>query len=1094
MSEQQQQFENMVLALSSPDNNVRAAAEKTYEETRDNNPAFLVQALIEVGCNSTNLPAAQMSLVLLRKNFAVPKVFDAIGGFAEAERNHIKSSLLSRFGDPNTPHGVRKACASAIASLAAKLSQDGRNAWPDLWDLLLRTAADDGTAPQLRAMCLEVFSQVATILVTTYFAPQLPRFVEMLGKALSNQYAPLRTKAIETVAEFVHVCTAEQMPLMRQVAINVVNAMVASNQGGDSDELLLQATQVRSIIDDSDVTFFQDVYPPLLEGLFNCAANNKLDADARHMCIGCVLSVGSATKALKNNQVFVKKLFQLLWQYMLHPEMDSDWETTYEKEEDEEKTTDFDAGAQGMDRLSQIVKGKAMEQLAAPVIMQSVQSDNWKERAAALTLLTYVFEGSVKAFMNHLDTIMNMVVIPRVGDPHPYVRYCAIQCITQLGSDLCPAFHEKYGAKVLPLICAKLENECPRIMTLAACSINSLMDELDDSKPDDEEEDNKVLPENERYGSTRFMNNMFGPIIDALFNCLKSEKPVFVHSECLAALSSTVQLAEARVRPFVDAIVACCQHYLSYPGSDADAQLIRCRAIEVTTLTASYVKKEGFPAARDVCNYLLDQIKSGMDSGNMMTRYILRGWTCMVECLGPDVLPYMNDVMRPLLEVASLSCDAETIEKDVGEEFEDTDEVKHVRIAVPGKGEKVLRMRTSLIEDKDLAATIILNITTELKGHMHPYLNDLVTLAIGLLQFQAMNETRETAAELLKALVDTVSESPERGNMDGFIRHIVPPLFAAIDEESEQDTVQVQLGALSRILEKGSVGVLSDDIAREAARMMFEIYELSVSHIEELQQVRGQMGNHADEDEMEELDAGEEGEADLLQDCATCIGQLLRIVPSFFQLFEEKFLPMTTTLLNPSLSHTQHQIAIHLLCEFVEHGGQNVARHLPSAIDTFSRFAQTDDTAVSQAAIYGLGCCVETSAQLPRNERIAQFVNQCNGLVMQFLNHPNSKNEDWFGVTINAVSLGLRIIKHYGDAVDGKKLFALIVEQHMPLSDDDDEIEVTRIHDLLARWICNNNDPLLGQGSPYRVRMLELLRNTRYISDEARNQVKQLQN
>ena len=1089
MGDQQAQFEQMVLALTSSENALRNQAEQAYNEVKANQPAWLIQALVEVGCKSTNAATSQLALVMLRKNFG--ELWNCIAEFSSEQQEHIKQSLLNRFGDPNTPHAVRKACASAIANLATRLSTAERNAWPTLWELLLNTAANDGTAWQLRAMCLEVFAQVATCLVTTYFAPQMPRFVQMLGSCISHSTPALRTKGCETIAEFVHVAADEQMPMLRQLAINVVNAYRATCDADECEDAAEQAKHILSIIEESDVTFFKDVYPPLLETLFAAASNQRLDSSSRHMAIGSIMSVGAKTKALKNNRQYVTKLFNLLFQYMLHPEIESNWEQTYEKEEDAEKKSDFDAGAQGLDRLSHIVKGKMMEELAAPVILANINNDDWKHRGAALSMLTYVFEGAIKAFMPHLDMIVRQVIVPRITDPHPYVRYSAIQCVAQFSTDMCPAFQAEYGGIVLPLVCATLQNDCPRLMCLAACTLNTFCDELDNAKPSDEDEENKVLPEDRRYKSTQFMNPFIAPMCSALFECLKAPKPVFVHSESLAALSAVIQLAEARIRPFVRDMVECSQHYLSYSAAaEEDNMLIRCRAIECTTLTASYVKKESFSEyAHDVCSYLLGVLNSGLSQADMRLRYVLRGWTCMVECLGPDVLRYLGDVMGPLLSIANSQCDAERIDKDVGEEFKDTDEIKHVRICTPGKGEHVLRMHTGLIEDKDLALTIVLNFTEELKGHMYPYMRDLTSLGLDLLKFQALSETRENAAELLRSVLRVV-EDREPANVDSYIAHVVPGILEAIDEEAEAETVQVMLDALGGILVKASPGALSVEVANDAARMMYEIYELSLENINDVQQKKNDAGADQDEDELEDLEGEEIDEAELLQGVATVIGQMLRITPGFFATFESKFLPMTASLLNPAHSDTQHQIAVHLLCEFVEHGGDRVRSHLPSAIDTFMRFATHDNSEVCHAAVYGVNLAVQHVARMPRDAQVAAFVNQAYEFAGRYLSsrqrgHGDPEEyEEWQGVTCNAISLGLNIIVHFGDAVDVQTLFGVIVG-HLPA--DDDEIEATRIHDLLCSWIVQPNHPLLGSNSPHRQRVLAALRDTALLSPNARD-------
>ena len=535
----------------------------------------------------------------------------------------------------------------------------------------------------------------------------------------------------------------------------------------------------------------------------------------------------------------------------------------------------------------------------------------------------------------------------------------------------------------------------------------------------------------------------------------------------LVALSSVVQLAESRILPFMKDIVSCCDYYLNYPGNTLESALIRCRAIECTTLTASYVKKENFgPYARDICNYLLVCLKSNMPHGDKRVQYILRGWTCMVGCLGPDVLEFLGEVMSPLMNVAHSKCDAERVEKDIGEEFEDTDEIKYVRVCQPGQGEYVLRTNKCLIEDKDLAATILLRFTEELKGHMYPYMHDLTSLGIELLQFQALSETRETGAELLRSVLRVVQDR-EPANVDNYIRHVVPKIFEAVDDEAEAESVQVMLGALAGILTKASPGCLPSDLNEEAARMMFEIYQLSIENINELQLKRTQEG---DEDELEDLENEESEEADLLQDCATVIGQLLRIVPGFVDLFEQRFLPMITSLLDPSLCATQYQVAGHFLSEFVEHSGPAVAKHLSNAFDTFFRFSDHEDSDVAKTGMKGLAYSIEALSHLPRDEQAKKYVDKSYDLCGRYLsNQQNATDEEWLGVTCNVCSLALRLIKHFVDVIDSKKIFELVMN-YIPTQGN--EIETTRINDLLVQWLQDSNHHLVGNGSPYRQRVM----------------------
>ena len=130
-----------------------------------------------------------------------------------------------------------------------------------------------------------------------------------------------------------------------------------------------------------------------------------------------------------------------------------------------------------------------------------------------------------------------------------------------------------------------------------------------------------------------------------------------------------------------------------------------------TTLLACGVGKAHFAAyAHPVCEYLNSVLAGGLPNDDPRLRYILRGWTCMVECLKEDVLPYLPSVLPPLLAVANMDCDLEIVSNEVGDDDDHQEEeegVEHVRLALKGLGEQTVKIKTSLIEDKELATTII---------------------------------------------------------------------------------------------------------------------------------------------------------------------------------------------------------------------------------------------------------------------------------------------------------------------------------------------------------------------------------------------------
>lgn len=58
-----------------------------------------------------------------------------------------------------------------------------------------------------------------------------------------------------------------------------------------------------------------------------------------------------------------------------------------------------------------------------------------------------------------------------LADPHPKVRYSAMNCIAQLCTDFCPDVQEKFGEAIVRLIIQGMSDPVPRVQHISAASV-----------------------------------------------------------------------------------------------------------------------------------------------------------------------------------------------------------------------------------------------------------------------------------------------------------------------------------------------------------------------------------------------------------------------------------------------------------------------------------------------------------------------------------------------------------------------------------------------------------------------------------------------
>jgi hypothetical protein len=428
----------------------------------------------------------------------------------------------------------------------------------------------------------------------------------------------------------------------------------------------------------------------------------------------------------------------------------------------------------------------------------------------------------------------------------------------------------------------------------------------------------------------------------------------------------------------------------------------------------------------------------------------------MVECLKEDVLPYLTEVLPPLLAVANLDCDFQLVGNEVGDEDdegEQDDDVKLIKVALPGYGDTTVKVHTSLIEDKELATTIILSFVDELGAKLGTHLDVITDMACKLLEFAATADIRENGAQILASL-SAAYKDISADKTQAFAEHVIPLLMKAACDENDMTVQGEYLLTVSKAFDSTSHPCSSAMVTNTASL----VHQVLVASVERRKEILAKKKSEKDDEELDALEEEDEDEQNLLHECTRVIQAMLRNSPvAFLPLFETHYLPTVELLVKPEMDEADVKTGLSMLCDYVEFGRSMT--HLHSVVMTLLQYSSHHDESVLQASFYGLGVvldlCTTLSAGDANTQSLAAQVSQ---ILATYLASQNARKREFEHTTCNAVATMLKLLEYFPAAVNAATLFNLCIG-FLPVGGDD--IESCRAHERLLRWVLAGN-PIIG--------------------------------
>ncbi|KAI1730971.1 HEAT-like repeat domain-containing protein [Ditylenchus destructor] len=1019
----QQQFEQLIAGMLSPDNDSRSAAEKSYEQIDLGQRGTLLFSHY-MGATA-GVESRSMSLVLLRR--ILSSSYDEFwGAVGKENKEQFHTQVLKSVGTETEPI-LKKRLTDILAELARNTINDdsGKQEWTGVLQFLEMCATSEDAGARETAMSL--IENVPNI-----FGSDQQRYMNGIKQMFQSSLlyganSTVRTAAVRAYVAFV--CDNEENDSVVRSLSDLVPAVIQVCQHvvatEDDDDVPLQC------LSDLASSVPKTLTPHLNDIFTLCAStvgNHDMDDSYRHSALEVMVSLcESAPNVIKKRGAnYLPTLIQQCLQLMTELDDDiTEWSEMDDADEDIEEEN-AGIGETSLDRVSCALGGKAILPHALQCVTELLKNEDWKYRHAGIMALSTIGEGCKRQMESIIQDVISDLVLPSITDPHPRVRYAGCNAIGQMCTDFAPTAQKKCHEKIVPALLSTLVNlSTPRVAAHAGAAIVNFCEECPKTiiaiyLPSIMEKMESVLEQTYRH-------------------LLENGKKI-VLEQVITSIASVADAAQDHFIQFYSRLMPPLKYILENSKGE-NQKLLRGKTIECISLIGLAVGRGTFQQdANEIMRTLLTGPQLSFDgSDDPQISYMISAWARICKILGEEFAQYLPAVMPAVMQAADFKPDVTVVDED--EANGEDEDWNFISLG----DQRSLGIKTAGLEDKVTACEMLVCYARELKGAFAPYVEQVMQLMLPMLKFIFHDGVRSAAAECLPCLLVCM-----RGSGVEYLRNmwniILPAYKEAIAKESDLEVLCEMLNGIGQCIE--DLG--SDVVSATDMECIFTIIHEQLNNFDNrrAEREKANRDEEVDEDDQEHMNEIIELETSVLARISDIVHySFLAFKENLLPLFD-KLVPQFSALLSPNRPYQDRQWGICIFDDVIEFGGEGSMRYQNIFWEPILKALADNYPEVRQAAAYGVG-------------------------IMAYKGGPGAKDtEEDTAATENAISAVSKILKYNPSGIDPTAVIPTFISW-LPVWNDADELPY--VYDYFCDLVESNNPLVLGENNANIPRIFEII-------------------
>nr|CAD2144527.1 unnamed protein product [Meloidogyne enterolobii] len=1028
-------FAQLLVGMMSSENEIREVAEKEYEKItlKDKGP-LLFGHYSNV---NYDIESRSMALVLLRR--LVASSYEEFFRDSQIQKDHFHSEFIRYLSAEQQPV-LKKRLTDILAELARNTIDEntGKQCWTGVMQFLELCATSED--PSFRETGMSLIENVPNI-----FGSDSIKYINDIKKMfhaslLFGANSSVRTAAVRAYVAFV--CDNDEDTNVVKALSDLIPAVVKVCQHvvetEDDDDVPLQC------LSDLAASLPKILIPHFASIFALCSsivANQEKDESYRHSSLEVMVSMCESGNFMKKKGA---NYLPALIQQCLHlmTELDDDlneWMAIDDANEDLDEET-AGIGETSLDRISCSLGGKAVMTHALQCINELLGNENWKYRHAGLCALSTIGEGCKKQMEPLIHDITNQMLIPKMNDPHPRVRYAACNAIGQMCTDFEPTIQKKCHETIVPaLLTAMSDLNTPRVAAHAAAAMVNFCEECP-----------KAI-------INIYLQSLMVKIQTVLQQTLQQMLTTgkkLVLEQIITTIASIADAAQDHFAAFYNELMPPLKYIFENSKGD-NCKMLRGRTIECISLIGLAVGKDLFGADADqIMQFLLTSGVNFEANDDPQISYFISAWARICKVLGPGFAKYLDLIMPSVLLAADFKPEV-TIVDGEGDE-EDNEEWNYLPIGA----NRSLGIRTAGLEDKVTACEMIVCFARELKEGFAPYAERVMGMMIQLLRFVFHEGVRQAAAECLPFLLISSRIFGEE-----YLRHSWETVFNAYKDankkENENEVICEILNGIAECVEHfGETSIITaQDIEQIYELVLFRLEYLTKRRIER-EADRKDDEDIDDEDEQESLNEVFEAESNMLARLADINHYLFMTKKEANVPFFDKMAIHFASLLDPRRPYQDRQWAICIFDDLIEFGGPSSLQYQHLFLQPLVNALSEKHSEVRQAAAYGCGIMALKGGQA-YEKHCTQLIQP---LIVSIERSDARSTEESSAATENSISAIAKILKYNSAGLNVHEFVPRFVSW-LPVWNDHEEVPY--VYDYFCDLVESQHPAL--QGDPSRI-------------------------
>ncbi|KAJ6694603.1 hypothetical protein OIU74_013848 [Salix koriyanagi] len=602
------QFETLISSLMSSSNETRSQAELIFNLAKQHDPNSLCLKLAHLLQFCPHLDARAMSAVLLRKlltrddSYLWPRL-------SPQTQSSLKSILLACLQQESVKSNTKKLC-DTVSELASGILPD--NGWPELLPFMFQCVTSD--SDKLQESAFLIFAQLSQ-----YIGESLIPFIKelhgvFLQRLGSSTNFDVKIAALNAVINFIQCLdNSSDRDRFQDLLPSMIRTLTEALNNGN-EATAQEALELLIELAGTEPRFLRRQLVDVVGSMLQIAEAESLEEGTRHLAIEFVITLAEARERA--------------------PGMMRNAEN---EDEDAGETSNYSVGQECLDRLAISLGGNTIVPVASEQLPAYLAAPEWQKHHAALIALAQIAEGCSKVMLKTLEQVVTMV-LNSFYDPHPRVRWAAINAIGQLSTDLGPDLQNQYHQRVLPALAAAMDDfQNPRVQAHAASAVLNFSE--------------NCTPE--------ILTPYLDGVVSKLLVLLQNGKQM-VQEGALTALASVADSSQEHFQKYYDAVMPYLKTILVNANDKAN-RMLRAKSMECISLVGMAVGKEKFrDDAKQVMDVLMSLQVSQMESDDPTTSYMLQE---------PDteICASMLDALNECLQISGVLVDESQVRSIVDE-------------------------------------------------------------------------------------------------------------------------------------------------------------------------------------------------------------------------------------------------------------------------------------------------------------------------------------------------------------------------------------------------------------------------------------------